>query len=223
MKNLRKKIGYNLAESPKSGCQSKWFTLIELPVVRKRASSPERSRRAFTLIELLVVATIIAVLAAVAVVSYSNAKSKSRDARRVSDLASVKNAINMYAADMNSYPANPTAGDCGFPKSNTAASSHNGGIKECLTELEVSGYMDSLPNDPQPTIKYYSYFNYSSPGYFVLFANTENVQNNPNITTLTCKNGTQCFTAGSASHCRPKVDGDSPTEWYRYCLFDVSK
>ncbi len=58
-------------------------------------------RRAFTLIELLVVIAIIAILAVVVVLTLNPAQllAQSRDANRVSDLATLNSAINLYATD----------------------------------------------------------------------------------------------------------------------------
>ncbi|MFZ5376731.1 MAG: type II secretion system protein [Patescibacteria group bacterium] len=58
----------------------------------------------FTMIELLVVATIMIVLTAVGMVSYRNAGITSRDAKRKTDLESVRQALTMYRADQGSYP-----------------------------------------------------------------------------------------------------------------------
>jgi prepilin-type N-terminal cleavage/methylation domain-containing protein len=59
------------------------------------------SRRAFTLIELLVVIAIIAILAVVVVLTLNPAQllAQSRDANRLSDLATISSAINLYNTD----------------------------------------------------------------------------------------------------------------------------
>lgn len=94
--------------------EKKGFALIGLPVVSKRASSPEHirqaqcklRRRAFTLIELLVVASIIAALASVGIIGYSSAKSKSRDAKRISDVKAIAAAVNLYGEKHENYKIN---------------------------------------------------------------------------------------------------------------------
>ena len=67
---------------------------------------------AFTLIELLVVIVIIGVLATLAVVAISSARTKARDAKRVSDIKQMQTALELYLADQNEYPpvASVTAG-----------------------------------------------------------------------------------------------------------------
>ncbi|MFA6304453.1 MAG: type II secretion system protein [Patescibacteria group bacterium] len=59
------------------------------------------NKKGFTLIELLVVIAIIGLLSTLAVVSLNNARSKARDARRVSDLKTIQSAIELMKADSN--------------------------------------------------------------------------------------------------------------------------
>lgn len=61
-------------------------------------------QKGFTLIELLVVIAIIGILSTLAVVSLNNARLKSRDAKRVSDIKQVQTALELYFADKDSYP-----------------------------------------------------------------------------------------------------------------------
>lgn len=71
-----------------------------------KKSSHESMVWGFTLIELLVVIAIIGVLAAYISASLNNARTRSRDARRLSDIKQIQNALTLYA-DSNSalYPA----------------------------------------------------------------------------------------------------------------------
>jgi|TARA_B100001971_G_C17829325_1_gene352979 general secretion pathway protein G len=62
------------------------------------------NKKGFTLVELLVVIAIIGVLSTLAVVSLNNAREKSRDAKRVSDIKQVQTALELYFADQNGYP-----------------------------------------------------------------------------------------------------------------------
>jgi prepilin-type N-terminal cleavage/methylation domain-containing protein len=52
--------------------------------------------RGFTLIELLVVIAIIGLLASIILASLTTASAKARDARRLSDLRSIQDAIELY-------------------------------------------------------------------------------------------------------------------------------
>ncbi len=76
---------------------------------RFSALNPHKRQGGFTLIELLVVIAIIAVLAAVVLVALGNARTRARDARRVSDLNNVALALEVYLDTMN-VATYPTAG-----------------------------------------------------------------------------------------------------------------
>lgn len=63
-----------------------------------------KKQRGFTLIELLVVIAIIGLLSTLAVVALNNARLKSRDAKRVSDIKQIQTALELYYNDANAYP-----------------------------------------------------------------------------------------------------------------------
>jgi len=85
--------------------ESKGFVLIKLPVVRKRGL-PRASSRGFTLIELLIVVGIIVIIASLVIVSVSTARERSRDAKRIADLAQIQLALELYKdAHGGVYPA----------------------------------------------------------------------------------------------------------------------
>lgn len=108
------------------------------------------NRRGFTLVELLVVIAIIGLLSTLAVVSLGTARSKARDARRISDVKQIQTALELYFADAGVYPVeNPTAITLG-----------TGGATDILTESGFENgssptgttiYMGQVPqNFPQP-------------------------------------------------------------------------
>lgn len=84
--------------------------------------------RGFTLIELLVVIAIIGILATIVMVSLNTARSKARDARRVSDIRQLQLALQMYYDANGSYPA-------------------------ALTNLTPT-YISTVPTDPDGTSNY---------------------------------------------------------------------
>src|ERR1035437_5577723 len=98
-------------------------------------------KKGFTLIELLVVVAIIGLLSSVVLASLNSARAKGRDAKRVTDLKQVQNALALYYFDSGSYPS------C------TAFSPWNGinwgnGSPSCLYNSLVPTYIKSLPADP---------------------------------------------------------------------------
>ena len=118
-------------------------------------------RRAFTLIELLVVIAIIGVLATISVVALSNARSKSRDAKRVADIHQIQTALEMYYNDKGRYPLTAE-----FATGSLVASSTNG----------TSTYMAVIPTAPTPpdsncalTDNSYSYISMIGSTYTLTF------------------------------------------------------
>jgi len=63
-----------------------------------------KKQKGFTLIELLVVIAIIGLLSTLAVVALNNARMKSRDAKRVSDIKQIQTALELYYNDASAYP-----------------------------------------------------------------------------------------------------------------------
>lgn len=62
------------------------------------------NKKGFTLIEILIVVAIIGILASVVVVGLGPAQKSGRDSRRVSDLRSVQNALELYYGKNGQYP-----------------------------------------------------------------------------------------------------------------------
>ncbi|MBI2038094.1 MAG: prepilin-type N-terminal cleavage/methylation domain-containing protein [Candidatus Magasanikbacteria bacterium] len=105
------------------------------------------NEKGFTLIELLVVIAIIGLLSTLAVVSLGNARQKSRDARRLSDLKQLQTALELYYTDQTAYPAG-------------AAVTLGAGNYRCLNASGwgapgcTSAYMGQVPADPLSTQNY---------------------------------------------------------------------
>jgi prepilin-type N-terminal cleavage/methylation domain-containing protein len=67
-------------------------------------------KKGFTLVELLVVIAIIGVLSAVAVVSLGSIRSSGRDARRITDIDSIKSAMEIINSETGKYDPGCAAG-----------------------------------------------------------------------------------------------------------------
>jgi len=63
----------------------------------------KKSSKGFTLVELLVVIAIIGILATLATISLNAARSKARDAKRISDLKQMATAMELWNTDNNTY------------------------------------------------------------------------------------------------------------------------
>ena len=70
-----------------------------------------KNQKGFTLIELLVVVVIIGVLSAWAIYALSNARVKSRDAKRVADMRQLVSALDLYYNDSGIYPTSVNPGN----------------------------------------------------------------------------------------------------------------
>jgi len=91
---------------------------------------------AFTLVELLVVIAIISIIAVLGMVSLSNARMKSRDAKRVTDVKQVQVALEMFYNTNNRYP--------------TTDEWNAGTIVSTSSSGEVVYFLTSIPAAPLP-------------------------------------------------------------------------
>ena len=69
-------------------------------------------QRGFTLIELLVAIAIIGLLSSIVMAAVNDAREKSRDARRLSDMRQIQNALELYYDEYGQYPLSDFDG-CG--------------------------------------------------------------------------------------------------------------
>lgn len=105
--------------------------------------------KGFTLIELLVVIAIISILSSVVFASLNSARAKARDARRLSDLHQIRNALELYASDNNgAYPAGYADTYYWIKDNNYPGTS---GYPPCATNGGLQGYLSNVCsyNDPQ--------------------------------------------------------------------------
>ncbi|MEA3398425.1 MAG: type II secretion system protein [Patescibacteria group bacterium] len=109
----------------------------------------KRNKKGFTLIELLVVIAIIGLLSTMAVVALNNARAKSRDAKRVSDVKQMQTALELYFNQCNGYPTLDGSGAAHDGTSRLDADSVFDNGAACGTTLGT--YMADLPNPPSPT------------------------------------------------------------------------
>lgn len=112
----------------------------------------KQDKKGFTLIELLVVIAIIGLLSTLAVIALNNARQKSRDAKRVSDIKQIQSALELYFNDASGYPATADIeGDCLSYEAGTA-----GGF-DTACESDGIVYMNIVPSNPDPGGEDYDY------------------------------------------------------------------
>jgi type II secretion system protein G len=140
------------------------------------------TQKGFTLIELLVVISIVGLLSSLALTSFSIARYKARDAKRVQDLRTIATALEMYYQDNGSYPV-PSAD---FYVSNQSDATNGWQI----LQTALAPYLSKLPVDPLntggpmwagPTNYTYAYGLVGTDGsgrrYYNLVANLEDPAN----------------------------------------------
>jgi len=123
----------------------------------------QNQKQSFTLIELLVVIAIIGLLSTVVLISLSGVRAKARDARRLSDMKTLRTAIDMYVSDHNGNPfsTNNVPICLGIPSTETCW----GGFKgNDALNAALAPYLDSIPKDPLYGARKYSTYIYRSPG-----------------------------------------------------------
>lgn len=98
----------------------------------------------FTLVELLVTVSIISLLSAIIMVSFSGSKKSSLYLKRLSDINQIQNAITRYNAAVGFYPTTSgtwrTTGTCAGLSSTATTTGYVPSV--------VSKYIPSLPIDP---------------------------------------------------------------------------
>lgn len=123
-----------------------------------------KQRKGFTLIELLVVLAIIGLLSTLAVVSLNNAREKSRDSKRVSDIKQVQTALELYFSDVGKYPVAATALVLGGTGGTTLSSTNGWSDTAAGTT-----YMARVSKNPTPNGADYSYTSADGSTYAVTF------------------------------------------------------
>ncbi len=133
-----------------------------------RMNVKQTRKRGFSLIELLVVTTIIIILAAIGMVSFTSAGRNARNGKRKTDMETVRQSIVLYRADNGIYPP---------------GSSYNA----ITNELTAQSYLSQpVPQDPKPPALY----NYSATAAGFCLCATMEGTNMGNATNTACNYGT---------------------------------
>lgn len=63
-----------------------------------------KQKSGFTIVELLIVVVVIAILAAITIVSFNGIQGRARDSERVSDISSIQKKLELFYAENGYYP-----------------------------------------------------------------------------------------------------------------------
>lgn len=96
--------------------------------------------RGFSLIELLVVVAIFSLLSSLVLATTRDAKTRSQDATRISDMRQMVNALELYFASNNQYP--------NIDNASSLDASCTGNAAWQSLETQLSEYIVALPCDP---------------------------------------------------------------------------
>lgn len=111
---------------------------------RLRIHSHNQSKGGFTIVELLIVVVVIAILAAITLVTYNGVQARARDTRRLQDMSTIVKALELYRQTVGQYPAaisTPNASGWEVSTNGTAATNF-------LSALVTSNTVSSVPVDP---------------------------------------------------------------------------
>lgn len=110
-------------------------------------------RRTVSIAIAAVVIAVVAIFGYVAVeIHMSGPPRSAEDAQRLSDMSSLKDALNKYFNENQSYPTTPPADQC---------SGKNNVVD--LSSALVPKYISSIPKDPDPRACGYNYFYTATP------------------------------------------------------------
>lgn len=114
--------------------------------------------KGFTLIELLVTISIIALLAAIGLTTYTTILKQGRDSKRQSDLRSLQSALEQYYADQQFYPFknaiiinSVTINGLQTLLNKTAPPAFTSSVGNPVAPSSTKTYMNALPRDPSAT------------------------------------------------------------------------
>jgi prepilin-type N-terminal cleavage/methylation domain-containing protein len=111
----------------------------------KKSFTPQKG---FTLVELLVVIAIIAILTGIVATNFTSARSRARDAKRVSDLGHIQLAIELYFDRCKQYPEPVTA----LRETDTSLARHFIQVAHAQTGEPSESPSESASESPSSTV-----------------------------------------------------------------------
>ena len=130
-----------------------------------------KSKSGFTIVEMVVVIAVIGILAAITIITYDNIQMQARDSKRISDLAKISDAIQLYRQkNGNDVQSGSGCGGNGngngwFNHTNGTGGSYPKSILSCLVD---AGYLDDSFIDPTGCT--YGSTTYGCPHFYMKYS-----------------------------------------------------
>ncbi len=120
-------------------------------------------KKGFTIIELMVVVAIISILTAIVLANLTGAKQRSRDAKRISDIAQIQLALELFFDRCNQYP----------PATNSSPTLTAGnGSYGCPSGITLGSFISKIPVGPNANENY----NYVTNGSYTDYVISSNLE-----------------------------------------------
>lgn len=123
----------------------------------------KNNRFGFTLVELLIVIAIVGILAVASIVVLNQARIKSRDAKRISDIQVIRAGLEQHWLEKASYPT--TAAQIQLGSASYSVLTDNGFVASPSGQV----YLAKVPTDPKPSTYYLYQCTSGSVGYTLQF------------------------------------------------------
>lgn len=128
-----------------------------------------RSSEGFTLIEMLIVIAVISILAGIVLVGVTGFQSSARDTKRIGDLRSIQNSLELYYTRCGHYPMQ--ASGCGIGSEGEISWDN---LASSLEAVGVISDVVKLPIDPKASNEQYQYATSDGGFSYTLKATLEN-------------------------------------------------
>jgi type II secretion system protein G len=150
-----------------------------------------KSEKGFTLIELLIVIGIIGILSTLLMANFVGVRQRARDSQRKADLRQMQAALELYRADIGSYPL-----PGGSTRINSVACPSSSSLSNASATVT---YMQEIPCDPNGATAYNSgnYYYNSNGTTYTLAACLENTSDSQSKTSTPSPAATSACTSGS--------------------------
>lgn len=103
----------------------------------------------FTLIEMLIVMMIISLLALIVIVGITGFRESARDTKRIGDLRSIQNSLELFYTRCGNYPTN--SGGCGGALNQSVSWAE---LADAFVGANIISSNTKMPSDPKGTPQY---------------------------------------------------------------------